>query len=388
MARGPIEIAGNTIARLPGLALSLPSRALGLGTSVPRRTVGAAPGTIPHIPDHEQTASRITVHAYTASHYREWTDVSLEQLAELRENGHLLWVDVVGVRDPDTIVGLAKLFKLHPLVQEDILHTHQRPKLDIYPADSNGDDQLFVVAKMLHEPEGSEGSIRVEQVGMLIGKDYLVTFQEYEGDVFAPVRERLRSESGRVRRRGADYLAYALLDVIIDHYFLILENLGDEIDAVEQHIIEEPRREYQDRIRSLRRSVIFLRRSIWPLREVLSGLSREDTILVARDTRIYLRDAYDHTIQIVDIVEGFRDVLGTLSDLYLSSLSHRLNEVMKVLTIVGTVFIPLSFFAGIYGMNFEYMPELSYRYGYFVFLGVVAALLIGSFVFFRRKKWI
>jgi magnesium transporter len=388
MLRKPLAAAGMTLAHLPRLALSFPHRVTGMGPSVPRRRVGAAPGSLPDIPEHERQPARLALFQFQADHLLEQADVSLETLAEMRRQPGVLWVNVIGVRDLATISGLADIFGIHPLAQEDIVHTHQRPKLETFEAGEDREEQIFLVARMLHAAGREDASFTAEQVSFVVGPGYLLTFQEYEGDVFEPVRERLRKGGGRARSRGADYLAYALVDVIIDHYFLALESLGDSIDALEQAILVEPRREQQDQIRILRRTVLFLRRSVWPLREVLAALMREETPLVEDATRVYVRDAYDHIIQVVDIIESFRDVLSTLSDLYLSSLSHRLNEVMKVLTVVGTIFIPLSFFAGIYGMNFAHMPELEWRYGYFAFLGISAALLLGALALFRHRGWI
>ena len=388
MLRKPLAAAGHSLSHLPRLALGLPHRITGLGPSVPRRRVGAAPGSLPVIPEDERQPARLSVFHYGPDHLREERDVSLADVAAFRGEAGLLWVDVVGVRDVAAIAGLAEIFGIHPLAQEDVIHTHQRPKLEIFAAGDRREEQLFLVARMLHQPESHAPESVAEQVSFVVGPGYVITFQEYAGDVFEHVRERLRHGAGRIRQRGSDYLAYALLDVIIDHYVVALEGLGDGIDALEQAILAEPKREQQDQIRAFRRTVLFLRRSVWPLREVLASLSRDETPLVEDSTRVYVRDAYDHIIQVVDIIESFRDVLSTLSDLYLSSLSHRMNEVMKVLTVVGTIFIPLSFFAGIYGMNFEHMPELEWRYGYFAFLAAAAALLVGALAFFRHRGWI
>jgi len=380
-----IRSAGKHLVRLPGLVGALPLQAFRLAGAVPRRRVGAPPGTLPEIaPEHHEPA-RIQAWQYSAEHLSETGEASLDSVEALREGGGTLWVDVVGARDPQTIAGLGRAFRLHPLVQEDLMHTHQRPKIELYPADDEHAEYAFVVVKMLH---ATADGVAIEQVGMILGSNFLITVQESQRDVFRPIQDRLRQNAGRVRKEGAGYLAYTLLDVIIDHYFAVIEDLGERIDQLEQAIVDEPRPALQEDLRSMRRAVLFVRRAIWPLREVLSSLQREDTGLLDDRTRIYLRDAYDHTLQAVELIESFRDVLSTLSDLYLSSLSHRLNEVMKVLTVVGTIFIPLSFFAGIYGMNFTYMPELEWRYGYFAFLGVVATLLVGALVVFRRRGWI
>ena len=373
----------------------LPLRALGLADATPhrRRSIGQAPGTLREVSEEERVPTRIDVLRYDGEAIEQHADVRPAEAAALRDTPGIAWVDVVGVRDPDTIRALGDAFGLHPLVLEDLTHTSQRPKLEAY------DDQLFIVVKMLHAPSEPgfehlgavvEGApeIRVEQVGLLLGPDYVISVQEYEGDVFEPIRERLRQGAGRIRHGGADYLAYALLDLIVDHYFVVMEGIAFHIEALEEAVLADPQPELQTEINALRREAIFLRRSIWPLREVIASLLRDESPLIADATKVYLRDAYDHTIQVVDMIESFRDVLASLVDLYLSSLSHRMNEVMKVLTVIGSIFIPLTFLAGIYGMNFEHMPELSHPYAYFILLGVMAAVAVGMLVAFRRKGWI
>lgn len=372
----------------------LPLRTLGLVEPAPhRRTVGQVPGSLPELSEDERVPAVIDVMRYDAEHIEELAGVSVETAAAKVSEDGVTWIDVVGVRDPDTIRALGEAFDLHPLVQEDLAHTTQRPKLETY------DDQLFIVVKMLHEAHepdfetsGRElngaPEIRVEQVGLILGPNYVLSFQEFEGDVFEPVRERIRQSAGRIRTVGPDYLAYALLDLIVDHYFVVMEAIAFHIETLEEDVINDPRPELQTEINGLRREAIFLRRSIWPLREVISSLLRDESPLVSDSTKVFLRDAYDHTIQVVDMIESFRDVLGSLVDLYLSSLSHRMNEVMKVLTVIGSIFIPLSFLTGLYGMNFEYIPELGYHNGYFIFLGVITVLTAGMLLYFKHRKWI
>lgn len=373
----------------------LPLRTLGLAdtTSHRRRSIGQAPGTLREISEAERVPTRIDVLRYDGDAIEEHADVSVAEAAALRERPGVAWIDVVGVRDPDTIRALGDAFGLHPLVLEDLTHTTQRPKLEAY------EDQLFIVVKMLHAPSepdaehlGAEAEgapeIRVEQVGLLLGPNYVISVQEFEGDVFEPIRLRIRQAAGRIRSAGADYLAYALLDIIVDHYFVVMEGIAFHIEALEEAVLSDPQPELQTEINALRREAIFLRRSIWPLREVISSLLRDESPLVTDATKVYLRDAYDHTIQVVDMIESFRDVLASLVDLYLSSLSHRMNEVMKVLTVIGSIFIPLSFLTGLYGMNFVNIPELEYENGYFVFLGVIGLLIVAMLAYFKRRDWI
>jgi len=347
------------------------------------KKVGSAPGLLVHVGERHLEQVALSELRYDAGQLRELS-FAPEQLAEhLPEESAqgVHWLNVDGLHDPAVIEGIGAACQLHLLVQEDILNTAQRPKLEEF------DRYLFFVVKMLRlEPDSS--IIRSEQVSLVVGQGYLVSFQERHGDVFDGVRERLRSGKGRIRQRGADYLAYALLDAVVDGYYVLLETLGDRIEELEELLVSRPEPEHLQQIHTLKREMILLRKSIWPLRELISSLVRDEHPLVTRETQVFLRDVYDHTIQVVDTVESYRDILGGLQDLYLSSLSNRMNEVMKVLTMIATIFIPLSFLAGLYGMNFEYIPELKWRFGYFILLAVMALLAGGMLVYFRRKKWL
>jgi magnesium transporter len=230
--------------------------------------------------------------------------------------------------------------------------------------------------------------IQAEQVSLVLGDNYCLTFQEQEGDIFDPIRDRLKNNKGRVRKSGVDYLIYSLIDAVVDNYFVILERLGDHIEGMETELITEPDTKTLSTIYSLKRDAVFLRRSVWPLREVVSALERNDSKIIKKTTLVYLRDVYDHTIQVIDTIETFRDMLSGMLDIYLSSVSNRMNEVMKVLTIIATIFIPLTFIAGIYGMNFKNMPELNSPLGYPVVLGLMGIIFIGMIIYFKKKKWI
>jgi magnesium transporter len=276
---------------------------------------------------------------------------------------------------------LGSFFHVHPLILEDVLSVNQRPKME------DAGDILYIVLRML-QFDDEKREIISEQVSLILGKNFLFTFQEKAGDVFEPVRDRLRQYKGRIRTMGADYLAYALLDAIVDNYFLVLEKLGDQIENLEELLVNNPTEETLITIHKLKREMIFLRKSVWPLRETISGLERSESPLIQKSTGIYLRDVYDHTIQVIDTVESFRDMVSGMLDIYLSSVSNRMNEVMKVLTIIATIFIPLTFLAGIYGMNFEFMPELGWKLSYplvWLFMIGVAILMI---FYFRRKRWL
>jgi len=248
-------------------------------------------------------------------------------------------------------------------------------------------DYIFVVLKMLYPGENKD-EIEAEQVSLILGSNFVISFQEREGDVFDPIRDRIRKNKGRIRKAGADYLAYALLDAIVDNYFLILENVGEKIEDTEQQLATNPSPETLQYIRELKNEMIFLRKSIWPLRELINGLERCESTLIHESTGVYLRDVYDHTIQIIDTVESYRDMISGMVDIYLSSISNKMNEVMKVLTIFASIFIPLTFIAGLYGMNFEFMPELTWHWGYFALLGFMVSVGVSLVVYFRRKRWL
>jgi magnesium transporter len=288
---------------------------------------------------------------------------------------------VEGVHDVDIIRHLGERFALHPLVLEDIVNTGQRPKIEDY------DRYLFIVLRML-KPTGG-GEFTSEQLSMILGDNYLFTFQEgLQGDVFDTVRERLRSGKGKGRGMGADYLAYALIDAIVDNYFSVLEDLGERIVNLEEELTLAPDTTTLHEINDIKKEIIFLRKAVWPLREAVSFLERGDSHLLSPSTRLYFRDVYDHTVQVIDTVETYRDLLSGMLDLYLSSISNRINEVMKFLTVIGTIFMPLTFLVGVYGMNFKHMPELEWHLGYFILWGLMIGLSIAMIIYFRRKRWL
>jgi len=343
--------------------------------------VGQTPGTPTYVGRERDARITVTQFEYDQTGADRLSIVSPDKVVEARTSGRNSWINVDGVHETDMVQRIGSAFDLHPLAIEDIVHTGQRPKLEDY------DSHLFVVLRMLRWNE-DRAEIDDEQVSLVVGDSWVLSFQEREGDVFDPVRERLLSDRGRVRKLGSDYLAYTLIDAVVDHYFTILEILGERIESLGEDMTENPTHGHLESIRHLKRELLFMRKSIWPLREVLNAIQRDESRLVKDSTRPYLRDVYDHTIHIIDTVETFRDMVSGLMDVYLSSISNRMNEVMKVLTIIATIFIPLSFVAGLYGMNFAYMPELQWRYGYFAILGVMAVAGIGMLVYFRRRKWL
>lgn len=345
------------------------------------KKVGLPPGTLVHIGEKKRERTTITILDYDEQHLQEQEIATVDECLPFKDKPTVTWINVDGIHQVEILERLGEYFGLHPLVVEDILNTDQRPKMEDFG------DYIFIVLKMLYYSD-KDNEIVTEQISLILGPNFVISFQEREGDIFDPIRERIRSEKGRIRKMGADYLAYALVDSIVDNYFVVLERLGERIEFLEDELVSNPTPETLQTIHNLKREMIFLRKSVWPLREVVSGLERGESPLIQESTGIYLRDVYDHTIQVMDAVETFRDMLSGMLDIYLSSISNRMNEVMKVLTIIATIFIPLTLIAGIYGMNFKYMPELESPWAYPVVWLVM--LVIGGLmlIYFRRKRWL
>jgi magnesium transporter len=347
----------------------------------PSKRVGLPPGTLEPSPEPTAEDVTITVIDYDEDQVQEKQVETVDECFSFKDRPTVTWINVNGIHDVKIIEKLGEHFGLHTLVLEDIMHIGQRPKIEDF------ENLLFVVIRMLRFDEET-GQVAAEQVSLVLGEGFVISFQEREGDVFEPIRQRIREAKGRIRRKGSDHLAYALLDTIVDNYFIILERLGQRIEEIETTLVGEPTPESLQVIHGLRTEMVFLRQSIWPLREVIGSLERGESPLVQESTQIFLRDLYDHTIQVIETTESFREMVGGLRDTYLSSISNRMNEVMKVLTIIATIFIPLTFIAGIYGMNFSYMPELQWRSGYFLALSVMVVVAAAMGVYFRRKKWL
>jgi magnesium transporter len=348
-----------------------------------RRTPpGASPGLIVSDPCSPQPV--VHVMAYGPERLEERTLANLDSLRDFVGKWPVTWINVDGLGDAETIRRIGEMFKLHPLALEDVVNVHQRAKVEHYA------DQLFLVARMAHPGERLE----TEQVSMFLGRDFIITFQEtLPGDSFEPVRERIRAARGQIRNRGCDYLAYALIDAAIDSFFPVLETLGEQIESLEEEALTHATRGTISRIHDVKHDLLTLRRAIWPSREALHVLARDPCPLITDVTRIYFRDSYDHTIQLLDLLETYRELGADLRDLYLSSISNRMNEIIKVLTIISTIFIPLTFIVGVYGMNFDTeqtlnMPELRWRYGYLFVWGTMFAVVVFMLYFFRRKGWI
>ena len=345
------------------------------------KKVGLPPGTLVHIGEKKRERTTITILDYDERHLQEQEIKTVDECLPFKDKPTVTWIDVDGIHEVKILERLGDSFGLHPLVVEDVLNTDQRPKMEDFG------DYIFIVLKMLYYNDKND-EIVTEQISLILGPNFVISFQEREGDVFDPIRERIRSEKGRIRKMGADYLAYALVDSIVDNYFIILEKLGEKIEFLEDELVTNPTPETLQAIHDLKREMIFLRKSVWPLREVVSGLERGESPLIQESTGIYLRDVYDHTIQVIDAVETFRDMLSGMLDIYLSSVSNRMNEVMKVLTIIATIFIPLTLIAGIYGMNFRYMPELEWPWAYPMLWLIMLGIGVLMLIYFRRKRWL
>jgi len=328
----------------------------------------------------------ITLIRYNADECIETTIHSVEEMVVPdKESQYVYWYNIDGVSNPGQMAEIELKYDLHPLLMEDVASTDQRPKLDDY------DNYLLVSIKMMRfNKDKRHKNILSEQLSIVLGTNLILSFQENKkkGDVFDANRERLRQNKAKIRKNGADYLLYSLLDTVVDHYFTIIELLGDKLEKVEQDMLSNPDPSKLRELYKFRRELIYLRKSVWPLREVISRLERDELPLISDSVTLYLRDVYDHTIHVIESVESYRDILAGIVDVYLSSVSNKMNSVMKVLTIISTIFMPLAFITGVYGMNFDHMPELHSRYGYYTVLGVCLASAVGMLLYFRKMKWL
>jgi magnesium transporter len=353
-----------------------------MGSRLKKRSdkAGMIPGSLVHIGYAYQKESKITVIRYDENSFDEKQVNSIADLCDEKDLPGNVWINIDGLQDVTLLESIGQRFGLHPLILEDILNTDQRPKIEDLT------DYLYVVLRNFYHHEND--ALFSEQVSIVLGKNIILSFQEKESALFEPVRERLRGNKGKIRKAGCDYLVHALIDNVVDNYFVLLDNMEDRIEQLENDLIMNTAPSKLQSIHNLKRELIFLRKSLWPLRETVSSLQRSDSPLIDEPNALYFKDIFDHIIAIIDTVDTFRDLLSGMLDIYLSSASMRLNEVMKVLTIIATIFMPLTFLAGVYGMNFKYMPELEWPWGYFAVLAVMLAIALGMVRFFRRKKWI
>lgn len=341
---------------------------------------GHPPGSLLHVGSKKTDSVTIKVVHYDKN-TAEVTSMDVESLCllDLEQSG-IRWIHIEGLDDIETLGTLGDCFDFHPLVMEDILNTMQRPKIEVHGHYSH------IVSKSLSYNQ-TTGLLESEQVSLIMGSNYVMSFAEQPIPIFDPILRRLEDNFGQIRGMGADFLLYTLLDAIVDQYFVVLDDIGEAADFVEQEALSQPSTDSLKAIHLLKRQILYFHKAIWPLREVAASLSRGDTTLITPSTLPYVRDLYDHTIQVMETTEGLRDILNSLVDIYLNNTSNRMNEIMKILTIISTLFIPLTFIVGLYGMNLSHMPEYSYPYSYPIILGVMALISIGMMVFFKRKKW-
>ncbi|MBC8473623.1 MAG: magnesium/cobalt transporter CorA [Candidatus Omnitrophica bacterium] len=351
------------------------------------KSASLSPGTLVHIGEERTEKVKISIIDYGEDSFKERQGVKVEECFAFKDTPTVTWINVDGIHQVDIIEKLGKQFDIHPLVLEDIVNTSQRPKMEDF------ESYIFIVLKMLYCDQ-RDNEIKPEQVSLILGPNFVISFQEKEGDVFDSIRERIRNSKGRIRKMASDYLAYSLMDAIVDNYFVILERIGERIEGMEEELVKNSTPRTLQAIHNLKGDTIFLRKSVWPLREVIGSLEREESPLIKDTTDIFLRDLYDHTIQVIDNIETSRDMVAGMVDIYLSSISNKMNEIMKVLTIIATIFIPITFIAGIYGMNFNpevsrwNMPELNWRFGYLFAWGVILFVVLVMLAYFRRKKWL
>jgi magnesium transporter len=342
--------------------------------------IGLPPGSIVYLGEKKVDKVTIKVTEYDEAGAETYEIKSVEEIDPFTDTPQVTWVSVCGLHETEFLKQVGEKFKIHPLVLEDILNTDTRPKIEIT------DDYLFIVMKlMIFNPE--QKILETEQVSFILGKSFLFSFSERTDEIFNPVRDRITSQLGKIRKRGGDYLLYALMDIVVDNYFLALEKTEERIELLDDEVINNPDQSQIQSIYNLRNLLLTIRKSFWPSREIVNQLIKDDSDLLDESIEPYLRDLYDHTIHINETVEQQREITNSLMEIYLSMMSNKMNEVMKVLTVIATIFIPLTFIVGIYGMNFKYMPELEWPWAYFAVWGVMIAVVIAMVVYFRRKNW-
>lgn len=342
---------------------------------------GLSPGSIVHVGEKKVDYVKINVIDYDPESLETKIVKTIEETYQLRDTDSVSWIDIIGLHDAEILDNIGSHFGIHVLTLEDIVNTETRPKIEIF------DDYIFIVLKMIFYNEELE-TTEMEQLSILLGHHFVITFQEREGDILNPIRTRLQSVKGRLRKRGADYLTYALLDIVVDNYYIILEKLTEKLEGLEERVLLNPDETIPINIQSLKKEILLLRKTLWPLREAIHNLNNQETDLFDETTHPYLQDLYDHTIQVVDTLESFRENASGIMDLYQSTIGNKMNEIMKVLTIVASIFIPLTFVAGIYGMNFENMPELKWSYGYFMAWAIMFIIGVSLIILFKKRKWL
>ncbi len=345
------------------------------------QTFGLHPGALVHVGEKKVEKVTFSIIEYDEDNFFETKTENFQDCLDTKEKEAISWINVSGIHDAEIIETFGKYFDLHPLVQSDIMNTELRPKIEF------NDNYIFIILKMPHF-DLETGKLLIEQISVVLGNNYVLTFQETEGDIFDPIRKRIRDNIGQIRQLKSDYLAYALTDALVDNYYIVMEKLGETTELLEEELMTNPSPHTLQTIHSLKRQLITLRKTIWPVREVVDSFERSTSPLLMNTTKTYLRDVYGHSIQVMDTLESLRDMVGGMLDTYLSSVSNKMNEVMKTLTIIASIFIPITFIAGIYGTNFEYIPELSWSGSYFTMIGVMFIIVILMLVWFKKRQWL
>jgi magnesium transporter len=344
-----------------------------------KKAIGAPPGTVVYQGEERTEKVRITLIEYNETEFIEKDFYDLSECMTYVNPAMVMWMNVDGIHTVELIEAIGKKFNIHPLTLEDVVNTNQRPKFEDY------ENYVVAIMKMLYY----DTELHAEQLSVVLMEGMVISFQEVDGgDAFDLIRNRIRQGKGRIRKMKADYLAYALIDAVVDCYFNILEKIGDKIEMLEEDLINEPTKETMQQLHYMKREMIFVRKAVWPMRELVNNMERCETELIKPSTDIYLRDVHDHVVRVIDTVETYRDLLSGMMDIYLSSVSNKMNEVMKVLTIITTIFVPVTFIAGVYGMNFEFMPELHSPFGYPLTWAAMLTIMISLMIYFRRKKWL
>jgi len=352
-----------------------------LSTIKPRKVQNLSPGAVVYTGKKQILKTTLDIIDYSKDYYFKIISDNIEEGFKYKGSENITWINVNGLNNTEPIEKLGEHYNLHPLIQEDIVTINQRPKIDEY------ENYLFIVFKMIHYNDN--GEYISEHVSMVLGKNYVITFQESEGDVFDSLRDRLENSKGRIRNAGADYLMFAILDAVVDNYFNVIETLSAKIEFIEDQLFEVAvKNDITQDIQDIKREILRIRKSVMPLREVINRLEKIDSVLIDGKTHNYIRDLYDHIVQVNESVDLYREMIWGLMDMYMSTISNKMNEVMKVLTIMASIFIPLTFMAGVYGMNFENMPELHFKYGYFYLMGSMLLVFFGMLFYFKRKKWL
>ncbi|EDP97525.1 magnesium/cobalt transporter CorA [Kordia algicida OT-1] len=345
------------------------------------KSLGKAPGELVYTGDKENLETLLEVHEYTIDEHQTYETKQIKKVFDVKGNNRVTWINVNGLNNAEDITKIGEYFKIHPLILEDIVNTNQRPKIDEF------DNYIFVVLKMLYH--NKENELLTEHISFIIGTDYVLTFQETDEDIFNPIRKRFLNQKSRLRSMGSDYLAFSLMDAIIDNYAVVIETFGTKVELIEDELfLESPREDISRDIQYLKQDLLRLRRSILPSREVISRIVKSESELITVKTYEYLKDLQDHILQINDNIDLYREMVWGLMDMHMTTISNKMNGIMKVLTIISTIFIPLTFIVGVYGMNFNYIPELQYKYGYFALWGIMIILFLALLIFFRRKKWL